>query len=180
MRNLFDNHNHSQFSFDGKNADIEEGARTAMKSGLGGICFSDHCDFYVPPMKATFENLVPENFDVDMQQAEIDRVQKLLDSEGNAPIILKGIEIGMHQDCHSQIRQKLSENEFDQVIASVHYIGETDPFHGGYYLDKDWKQAYGTYLETIWREMTWMKDFDIMGHFDYVVRYAQYEQCSIM
>lgn len=180
MNNLFDNHNHSQFSFDGKNADIEKGARSAMASGLGGICFSDHCDFYVPPEKALHEELVPEEFDAILQQAEIDRVQAMLDREGKAPKILKGIEVGMHAECHEQIRKKLSENSFDQIIASIHYIGETDPFHGGYYRDKDWKQAYGTYLETIWREMTWLKDFDIMGHFDYVVRYAQYEQCSIM
>lgn len=180
MNNLFDNHNHSQFSFDGKKADIEKGARSAMAVGLGGICFSDHCDLYVPPVKAKFEDLVPEDFDAALQQTEIDRVQNLLDSEGKAPKILKGIEIGMYEDCHDQIRKKLSENSFDQIIASVHYIDESDPFYGGYYQDKDWKQAYGTYLETIWREMTWLKDFDIMGHFDYVARYAPYQQSSIM
>ena len=71
---LFDNHNHSQFSFDGKKTTVEDSAAAAFAKGLDGICFTDHCDFYVPPMKAQFEHLVPEVFDVEAQQAEIDRV----------------------------------------------------------------------------------------------------------
>ena len=173
---LFDNHNHSQFSFDGKRTSVEASARAAAEAGLGGICFTDHCDHYVPPMKASFENVVPEYFNVEEQQAEISRVQSLI---GDRTKILKGIEIGMYEECHEQIRKVLDENSFDQIIASVHYIEKTDPYYGGYYDGKDWKQAYGTYLETIYREMKWLEDFDIMGHYDYIVRYAPYPVTSI-
>ena len=172
---LFDNHNHSEFSFDGKRTSVEKSVLEAAAKGLGGIAFTDHCDYFVPEMKASFENLVPETFDIEAQQSEIDRVQKTVASVK----ILKGIEIGMHEDCHEQIRKTLTENSFDQVIASVHYLDGIDPFYGGYYEDKDWKEAYGHYLETIFKEMTWLKDFDIMGHFDYVVRYAPYPQCCL-
>lgn len=177
---LFDNHNHSQFSFDGKRTSVEAGARSATEKGLGGLCFTDHCDFYVPPMKSAFEELVPEEFDVTEQQKEIDRVQSLLNAEGTGIRILKGIEVGMHEDCHEKIRRHLSAHDFDQVIASVHYLEGTDPFYGGYYEGKDWRTAYGNYLETIYREMTWLGDFDIMGHYDYVARYAPYPQTSIL
>ena len=173
---LFDTHNHSQFSFDGKRTSVEASARAAAEAGLGGICFTDHCDHYVPPMKASFENVVPEYFNVEEQQAEISRVQSLI---GDRTKILKGIEIGMYEECHEQIRKVLDENSFDQIIASVHYIEKTDPYYGGYYDGKDWKQAYGTYLETIYREMKWLEDFDIMGHYDYIVRYASYPVTSI-
>lgn len=173
---LFDNHNHSEFSFDGKRTSIEASARAASEAGLGGICFSDHCDHYVPPMKSDFEDIQKEYFDIPEQQREIERVQ---DITGGGLKILKGIEIGMYEDCHSQIRDVLSDNSFDQVIASVHYIERTDPYYGGYYEDKDWKEAYGGYLETIYREMTWLGDFDIMGHYDYIVRYAPYPVTSI-
>jgi histidinol-phosphatase (PHP family) len=174
---LFDNHNHSQFSFDGKRSSIEGCAREAISKGLSGIAFTDHCDFFVPAMKAQYENLVPEVFDVAPQQAEIDRVQELV-GEGRLKI-LKGIEVGMHEDHHEDIRAMLSDNSFDQVIASVHYLDGIDPFYGGYYEDKDWKTAYGHYLETIYKEMTWLGDFDIMGHFDYVVRYAPYPETCL-
>ena len=173
---LFDNHNHSQFSFDGGRTTVEKSARAAACAGLGGICFSDHCDFYVPPMKADFEDLRPEHFNVSEQQAEIDRVQNIMGPEIK---ILKGIEIGMYEECHEPIRRILEENTFDQVLASVHYIDQTDPYYGGYYEGKDWKEAYGRYLEAIYREMTWLRDFDIMGHYDYIVRYASYPQTSI-
>lgn len=173
---LFDNHNHSQFSFDGKRTSVEASARAAADAGLGGLCFSDHCDHYVPPMKASFEDLKPEHFDVGEQQEEISRVQQML---GDRVKILKGIEIGMYEDCHEEIRKVLSDNTFDQVIASVHYIEKTDPYYGGYYEGKDWKEAYGGYLETIYREMKWLEDFDIMGHYDYIVRYAPYPKSSI-
>ena len=173
---LYDNHNHSQFSFDGKLASVETSARAAMAAGLAGICFTDHCDFFVPEMKAAYEHLIPEQFDITAQQAEIDRVQAILPGIR----ILKGIEIGMEAGCHDKILRLLSENSFDTVIASVHYLDDTDPFWGGYYKGKDWKTAYGHYLETIYNEMIWLGDFDILGHFDYVARYAPYPQCSIL
>lgn len=178
---LFDNHNHSQFSFDGKKSSIEECTRSAASKGLSGVAFTDHCDFFVPQMKAQFENLVPEVFDICAQQEEIDRVQTIINADhGTEKIkILKGIEIGMNENHHEDIRRTLSEYSFDQVIASVHYLDGTDPFYGGYYEDKDWKTAYGHYLETILKEMTWLRDFDIMGHYDYVVRYAPYTQTCI-
>lgn len=173
---LYDNHNHSQFSFDGHRTSVEASSKAALEAGLEGICFTDHCDFYVPEMKADHEDRVPEEFDIKAQQAEIDRVA------GELPglKILKGIEVGMYCSCHEQIRKVLSENSFDQVIASVHYLDGTDPFWGGYYQGKTWKQAYGHYLETIWEEMTWLGDFDVMGHYDYVARYAPYPQASIL
>ena len=178
---LFDNHNHSQFSFDGQKSSVEGCARAAFLKGLAGVAFTDHCDFFVPQMKAQFENLVPEVFDVRAQQKEIDKVQALIDAEHQQKsfAILKGIEVGMHENHHDDIRRMLSENSFDQIIASVHYLDGTDPFYGGYYTNKDWKTAYGHYLETLFKEMTWMQDFDIMGHYDYVVRYAPYTQTCI-
>ena len=173
---LFDNHNHSQFSFDGKRTSVEKSAVSAKEKGLGGICFTDHCDFHVPPMKAEFEDMKPEVFDVKAQQEEIGRVSASV----NGIMILKGIEVGLYRECREQIAGHLSEHSFDQVIASVHYIDDTDPFYGGYYEGKTWKEAYGHYLETIYEEMTWLGNFDIMGHFDYVARYAPYPQTSIM
>lgn len=171
---LFDNHNHSQFSFDGKRSSVESAAHAAEAQGLGGIAFTDHCDFFVPEMKAAHETVVSETFDIAAQQEEISRVQEIPDLRGLK--LLKGIELGMHENHRDDVRKILEENRFDQVIASIHYLDDTDPFYGGYYEEKDWKHAYGHYLETIYKEMTALKDFDIMGHFDYVVRYAPYPQ----
>ena len=172
---LFDNHNHSQFSFDGKGTTVEISARSAISRGLGGIAFTDHCDYYIPTFKSAYESIVPEQFNIKAQQEEIDRVKEILCKDNDFKI-LKGIEVGMYEECREEIRKTLTYNSFDQIIASVHYLEKTDPYYGGFYEGKDWKQAYGIYLETIYREMVWMKDFDIVGHFDYVARYSPYPQ----
>ena len=78
---MFDNHNHSQFSFDGKRTSVEDSARAALSRGLSGIAFTDHCDFFIPEAKIKAGNLVSETFDIEAQQTEIDRVQAILDLE---------------------------------------------------------------------------------------------------
>lgn len=168
---LFDIHNHSQFSFDGGRTSIEKSARSGSDAGLGGLCFTDHYDCFVTEDK----DPLSETFDIDAQQAEIERVRNLMPGFK----ILKGIEVGMYESYHAEIRNVLATHKFDQVTASVHYLEGVDPWKKDYYIGKDWRTAYGLYLETLYKEMTWMKDFDVMGHFDYVVRYAPYEKGGI-
>ena len=103
---FFDTHNHSQFSFDGEGTTVEKSALAAVEKGFGGICFTDHCDFYVPKMKEEFEPIVCEVFDVDAQQAEIDRVNGLATdgafgkSASKKFKIFKGIELGLGEKNH--------------------------------------------------------------------------------
>ena len=165
---FFDTHNHSQFSFDGGATTVEKSVKAAVDKGFGGICFTDHCDYFVPAMKADYEPIVCEVFDVGAQQSEIDRVSDLV-SEGafgksaaKKFRILKGAEIGIYEDSRELNRAFISAHSFDQVIASVHYLEDTDPYFGPYYKGKNWKEAYGRYLETLLREMKKLEDFDIM------------------
>lgn len=183
---FFDTHNHSQFSFDGAGTTVEKSALAAAEKGFGGICFTDHCDFYVPRMKEEFEPVVSEAFDIVAQQGEIDRVNQLAaDGAFGRSVpkkfrIFKGIELGLGEKNRKQTRELLSVSRFDQIIASVHYLEDSDPYFGSYYKGKNWKEAYGRYLETLLREMRWLGDFDIMGHFDYIARYAPYSKESVL
>ncbi len=171
---LFDNHNHSQFSFDGWRTTVEQSALSAAEKGLGGICFTDHCDFATPEM--CLEDPLKEVFDVKAQQEEIGRLREIIPGIK----ILKGIEIGVNKGCRDQLAAHLAAHEFDQIIASVHYIDGQDPFKGEYYIGKTWKEAYSYYLELLWEEMRWLGErFDIMGHYDYVTRYGPYPETSI-
>ncbi|MGN0202644.1 MAG: histidinol-phosphatase HisJ family protein [Candidatus Cryptobacteroides sp.] len=183
----YDTHSHSQFSFDGARTTLEKSTASAISTGLGGICFTDHCDFYVPAMKADFEPIVCEVFDVEAQQAEIDRLNsRIAEGEFGREAarkfkVLKGIEVGMGEKSRPELEKHLSVNKFDQITASVHYLEDTDPYYGPYYKGKNWKEAYGRYLEAYLREIKWLGDrFDILGHFDYVARYAPYPKESIL
>lgn len=178
MTGLYDNHNHSQFSFDGGRTSVEKTVNSAIGKGLAGVCFTDHCDFFVPPMKAQHEEYVPEVFDVEARNAEIDKVNAKCPQDFH---VFKGIEIGVQKSERDKIAAHLEKYSFDEIIASVHYLDDTDPFWGGYYEGKTWRYAYGHYLETLYDEMVWLGDrFDIMGHYDYVTRYAPYPECSIL
>ncbi len=171
---LYDNHNHSQFSFDGFRTSVEKSVLSAVEKGLKGICFTDHCDFGTPEMG--FEDPLKEVFDVAAQQEEIDRVRGLFPGIS----ILKGIEVGVNNKCREQLAEVLAEHSFDQIIASVHYLDGQDPFKGEYYIGKTWKEAYAYYLELLFEEMKWLGDrFDIMGHYDYVTRYGPYPETTI-
>lgn len=178
MTGLYDNHNHSQFSFDGGRTSVGKTVNSAIGKGLAGVCFTDHCDFFVPPMKAKYEEYVPEVFDVEARNAEIDKVNAKSPQDFH---VFKGIEIGVQKSERDKIAAHLEKYSFDEIIASVHYLDDTDPFWGGYYEGKTWRYAYGHYLETLYEEMVWLGDrFDIMGHYDYVTRYAPYPECSIL
>jgi histidinol-phosphatase (PHP family) len=176
MKNLFDCHNHSQFSFDGKRTSVEHSAAAALEKGLGGIAFTDHYDVFVPQTPEGAAPIPSQSFDIPGQQKEIDRVQEHF---GPSIKILKGIEIGMNINCRDTVHETMCNHSFDQVIASIHYLEDSDPYYGGYFVGKDWKQAYGTYLETIFEEAVALGDFDIIGHYDYVARYAPYPQDGI-
>ena len=137
MRALFDNHNHCEFSFDGKRTTVEASARVAATKGLGGLCFTDHCDIFVPEQTLTFSPRSNDLVDVEAQQTEINRVQALLPQIK----ILKGIEIGMHPRCREEVKLVMSRHNFDQVIGSIHYIEDTDPFFGSFFEGKSWQKA---------------------------------------
>lgn len=175
MRNLFDTHNHCEFSFDGKRTTAQRSAQSAYEKGIGGIVFTDHYDLWAPEVPG--ENMPwPQDFDIIAQQAELERLQGMFN---NGFKVLKGIEIGMNEHSRDNIRKTVNEYQFDQVIASVHYLKDSDPYYKSFFEGKDWKEAYGLYLETIYNEATLLENFDIIGHFDYVARYAPYPQNSI-
>ena len=175
--NLFDNHNHSEFSFDCHGSSVELSAKAAIEAGLAGITFTDHYDLKSPGMIANGLTR-DETFDINGQQAQIDKMRKEEWCQGFK--IMKGIELGLNKDCHEGLRMTLKENNFDEVIASLHYIDSTDPYHRHYYIGKGFREAYGHYLETINEEIHWLEDFDILGHFDYIVRYPDYPEVSIL
>jgi histidinol-phosphatase (PHP family) len=169
---MVDTHNHCEFSFDGKRTTAHRSAQSAFEKGLDGIVFTDHYDIYIPDVPGE-ELPKPQDFDITAQQNELERINSLFPDSFK---VLKGIEIGLNPNSVQQARSIIENHSFDQVIASVHYLEDSDPYYGAYFEGKDFKQAYGLYLEALYEGITSLKDFDIAGHFDYVARYAPYPQ----
>ena len=158
--------------------DIVDAVKTAYERGLSGLCLTDHLDFDPPVGVADF------TFDVPSQQAAIDEDVEYMGigrSGGKYGDfqLLKGVEIGLQDKSMSTIRKVLADNRFDCVIASLHLIDGHDPYFGDYYKPYDWRYAYGHYLEEFDRLIRVMPDFDILGHYDYIVRYPDYKEVTI-
>lgn len=161
----FDNHTHSHHSSDSR-MDMARAAEKIQQRSFGGICFSDHYDFDAPHGVKLF------TFNVLRQQEEIEGLKEKFPSL----VLLKGVEIGIQPASLGSIKVFMGSHIFDTVIASMHFVRGTDPFHGTYYQGYDYKQAYGIYLEDILSCISTYSDFDILGHFDYVARYAPYRE----
>ena len=166
---IFDNHSHSEFSPDGR-MKMEDSVRTACEKGLSGICISDHYDMDIPGGSKAF------SFDPESQQSKIDVIAK---QYAGRIRVFKGIELGLQKCCIEKTLKFSSGYNFDTIIASIHFIDGIDPYYGEYYIGLDRKQAYGHYFETMYECITSFKDFDILGHFDYIARYSPYKEQSI-
>ncbi len=176
-RRYFDNHTHSYFSEDSR-MNIDDAVRVAFERGLRGISLTDHLDYDAPAGVTEF------TFEVPAQQQAIDAEVEYFRLNGKGgPFgdfqLLKGVEIGLQDKSMPKIRKVLSENRFDSVIASLHLIDGHDPYFGDYYKPYNYRQAYGHYLEEFDRLIRVMPDFDILGHYDYIVRYPDYKETTI-
>lgn len=164
LSKLFDLHTHSNFSPDSQTT-ISQAAEAALQTGLAGFAITDHYDFLAPGEGTRFI------FEPSEQQREIDATQPQF------PIkILKGIELGLLPYNLEKMAEKLEKYSFDVVIASLHVVDELDPYYDPYYQDKSAKEAYGRYLELFYTLAKEYQDFDILGHLDYIVRYAPYKE----
>lgn len=166
---FFDNHNHSTFSPDSVSS-VEAAIRRAMELGLAGIAITDHYDIDAPSRDQEFF------FDPAAQQAEIDRVVMELggDMLKSGFQVMKGIEVGLQPGIMDKIKNFTSSYNFDTVIASIHFVDGTDPYMGTYYGDKEPFQAFSHVLEVMYETAVEYRDFDILGHYDYVARYSPY------
>ncbi len=168
MARLIDTHTHSNFSPDSEMY-IGDAINAAIKSGLDGIAFTDHLDLKAPEGDTRFA------FDPLLQQAEIIEHRKRSGIE-----LFTGIEIGLQPHNLADISSFISSCSFDTVIASIHYVDGVDPYQRQYYVEKNEQRAYGRYLELIYEMITAFPDFDILGHYDYIARYAPYNTRSIL
>lgn len=164
---MFDNHTHSKHSTDSK-MELASMITEAKNRNLKGVAITDHYDYNCPLGPGFFV------YDPAIQQEDIDKHRETTDLK-----ILKGVEIGMQPELIVDMIKFSGSYRFDTIVASLHYIDGTDPYHGGYYEKYNAKEAYGRYLETIYDCISQFHNFDILGHYDYIARYAPYPETSI-
>ncbi len=145
---------------------IERAAIVCKERGLPGVALTDHMDIDTPTGVDRFM------FDPGQQQLMCDKISRKYGVE-----LLKGIELGLQPNTVEKSRERLSPFTFDTVILSVHFVDGLDPYHQpDFFEGKDYIRAYGRYLETILECIKGYGDFDTLGHYDYITRYAPYKE----
>ncbi len=166
---MIDCHLHSDYSFD-SSMKLEEACESAIRNNLKGIAFTDHLDLEFPG----YDNDIIIDFDkYDEHIAKVNsRFEKVLK-------IVKGIEIGTQPHLYTKTAEIINNRLFDYIIGSVHIIDGYDPYEPGYFYGKSRSNAYRRYLETLNHLLINCRFFDALGHFDFVIRRAPYEDRSI-
>ena len=164
---LYDCHSHTEFSSDSQ-MKAADALATARQQGIG-LIFTEHYDFDYKESK----HYKDMDFLFDAK-AYWEQYEPLRGAD-----LLLGVEVGLTPGSIGANQEFIGEVPFDQVIGSIHAIDQLDIYYPDYYEGKNKEKAYGQYL-AIMADMVQANPYiDVLGHIDYISRYAPYEDKEI-
>lgn len=158
---MFDSHIHTKVSFDSE-MQIEDAITAAEALGLGMV-LTEHIDFDFPGGGYLFE---PKDY---FNQYAAYHSEKLL----------LGVEIGMQAAAADRNSQIVTGNDFDCVIGSIHLLDGVDLFEPAVYENRTKPDVYHEYFQVMEACLKQHGFIDILGHIDYIARYATYREPDI-
>lgn len=166
---MFDSHIHSTFSPDSGISPQSACARAILLS-LEGIAITDHIDYDYPGHE--------DEYIVDFEKyfRALDDLRNSFSSKLN---IIKGIEIGLQPHVLEQTFNEIKNYDFDFIIGSVHIINRLDPYADKEVYNGTKEQVYARYLEEILDLISKYEYFDVLGHIDYIIRNACYDDNTL-
>lgn len=165
---LFDSHSHTEFSSDSQMT-AEEAIAAAEKQGIG-LVFTEHYDVDILD-NFNYNGTMDFRFDPHAywEKYEALRSEKLS----------LGVELGLVDGNEPANLDFISQVPFDMVIGSVHNIDRYDLYYPDFYKDKDKAAAYNRYFSDMANLVTANSYIDVLGHIDYICRYAPYDNKEI-
>lgn len=156
-----DFHMHSDFSADCKTP-ADQMIRQAIELGLDGICFTEHHDLEVP---------ADLDFSIDFDRY-FSRMQDLREQYQGQIQLQIGMEFGLQMQLSSVLQDLTKTYPFDFIIASQHFVDHADPYYPVFFEGKEERIAYEQFFQEQYETLIRFKDFDTLGHMDYIVRYG--------
>ena len=154
---LFDSHNHTKFSADSQ-MDPRAALAKAEKLGIG-LVFTEHLDIGMEGNpKFTFS---PEDYFAEYSPLRDDA-------------LALGIEVGLTDVCREDNVAFIARAPFDQVIGSIHLLNGKDLYKAEAYGGAK-EEVYLEYLSAMEKNLRLHSYIDVLGHIDYICRYAVYE-----
>lgn len=161
-----DCHMHTMYSGDSVTP-MEEMILGGISQGLTTICFTEHNDFGWPVSaidpKGKYEcnaELYIKEFR-QCQKKYADKIQ-----------LLCGIELGLQPSVINQNKSYVENYDFDFIIGSSHLCKGKDASFSDFYEGRSEEEAYEEYFDCSLENVRSFSDFDVYGHFDFVVRYG--------
>lgn len=159
---IFDSHMHTIFSSDSE-MKLEDAIKVSKAKDLG-LIITEHIDLDYP---------LPNEFRCD--------VPKYLSAYNNSrsESLLLGIEIGMAMPTLEENEAIPKKYDFDMVIGSIHSVDGLDIYSSGNSLKLEEYEFYLRYYKNMLACVQSYKDFDTLGHIDYIYRYAPFTNPQI-
>lgn len=152
-----DYHTHSNFSCDSK-ASMEAMVQSAVAKGIPEIGFTEHYDLH--PLESCRDWLR-----LDEWWAELERNREAFKGQ---VVLRAGIEVGEPHVFPRETADVLARYPFDYALGSLHWVGDLVVFDPKFFAGS-MDASYRRYFVELER-MTRAGGFDVLGHFDVVVR----------
>lgn len=171
---LTDMHTHSAFSHDGKNS-LAEMLAEALNRGIAFYGVSDHFDHEVTTsereLRSQARNTPPAEY--------FHAARHLQEDYAGYMNVFVGAEFGYSDDESTwrQYSEICDAYRPDYVINSVHCIDGQD--FARYSFPKDERETYTDYLRLVRNSLDAPYPYDVVGHLEYVVRYAPFDRREI-
>lgn len=159
---MYDFHLHTRHSFDAEYSPAEMLA-AAAQAGLREICFTDHVDF---------DGSGEAPADLSALRRDIVALQ-----ESASPVTVRfGAEVSLgDESCTQRALAHLAGQPLDFVIGSVHLLDGVDPYYQkDLYTSAPKETVYRRYLECVCRLLRSGVGFSVLGHYDYIAKFAPY------
>jgi len=164
-----DYHIHTLFSPD-SSENIEDIIKTAISLNFKEIAITDHVDFLYPGLE--FQH------DIDIAKY-VSIIEELAQLYKDKIKVRLGLELGLRPDVKDKSTDITLAHNFDFIIGSTHdYFGQ-DWYYPEVYKTKSKKEIYNLYFEHMLDIVNTCDCFDVLGHIDYIERYARYEDKTL-
>ncbi len=161
-----DFHMHTHHSGD-SDAPMEMMIEKALQKSLSSICITEHMDMEYP----VTEDIPEGTYDLDTE-SYMSEIRVFQDKYAGLINIGFGVELGLQPQIVFQNEQFVKKYPFDFVIGSNHLCHGKDPYYSYYYENRSEKEAFTEFFESTLENIQLFDDFDVLGHLDYIVRYA--------
>ena len=155
-----DFHMHTEFSKDSESSP-ELMIKAAIRLGLDSICITDHHD----------EDFVEEGFLIEFENY-FSTLQYLQEKYRDRIHIRIGMEYGLQPHLGESCQNLVKKYPFDFVIGSKHLLDGANPYYRSCFINMTDEEAYKRWFVELLDDVKAVKDFDVLGHLDYVVRYG--------